>query len=77
MTDFVAKASGRHSFELGEGPVWNPSTGRLSTVDIFQRRVHIYTVGTSGPIHIDEFETEGDVGAALPLLNDQFLLCEC
>ena len=76
MTDFVAKASGRHSFELGEGPVWNPTTGRLSMVDIFQRRVHMYTMSPSGPMHIGEFETEGDVGAALPLVDNQFLLCE-
>lgn len=76
MTDLVAYASGRHSFELGEGPVWNPSTSRLSMVDIFQRRVHLYSVDKNGPVHEGEFETEGDVGAALPLADGSFLLCE-
>lgn len=76
MTLFVANPTGAHSFELGEGPVWNPVTKQLSTVDIFQRHVHLFDLENSTPVHRSSFETDGDVGAALPLLGGEFVLCE-
>ena len=76
MKNLVAKPTGAHSFELGEGPVWNPLSKQLSTVDIFQRRVHLFDLEDSTPVHRSSFETEGDVGAALPLLAGEFVLCE-
>lgn len=76
MTRFVARPTGAHSFELGEGPVWNPDTKQLSTVDIFQRQVHLFDIQNSYLSHRSSFETLGDVGAALPLSSGEFVLCE-
>ena len=76
MTEFVASPTGAHAFELGEGPVWNPQTKMLSTVDIFQRNVHLFELVDSIPVHRTSFETKGDVGAALPISSGSFLLCE-
>ena len=76
MTNFVAKPTGDYSFELGEGPVWNPDTRQLSTVDIFQREVHLFEIENSSLFHRSSFRTLGDVGAALPLAGGEFLLCE-
>lgn len=76
MSYFEAKPTGLNSFELGEGPVWNPLSERLSIVDIFQRRVHLYSLEADSLVHREEFATEGDVGAALPLSDGSFLLCE-
>ncbi len=76
MTEYQSTASGQFNFNLGEGPVWNPQTQQLSTVDIFERRVHLFELLDTRLAHVGEFETEGDVGAALPLSNGGFVLCE-
>lgn len=76
MTNYEAKPTGAHSFELGEGPVWNQHTGELSIVDIFQRQVHFFELKDSGPVHKSSFDTEGDVGAALPVSGGEIVLCE-
>lgn len=76
MAEYVSTPTGQFNFELGEGPVWNPVTQRLSTIDIFKRRVHVFELRDTQLVHVDEFATEGDVGAALPLADGGFVLCE-
>lgn len=76
MANFVSSPTGNFGFELGEGPVWNPLTNRLSMVDIFQRTVHLFSLDGTELKHEGEFRTEGDIGAALPLSDGSFLLCE-
>lgn len=53
----------RESAELGEGPTWDPVTGRLIWVDILGCRVHTYEPG-SGRRTV--MTTEQHVGAAKP-----------
>lgn len=76
MGNFHSVPTGKHAFELGEGPVWSPENQKLSIVDIFQRRVHLYELKETELIEQGGFETEGDIGAALPLANGEFVLCE-
>jgi sugar lactone lactonase YvrE len=75
MADQVSLPTGRHSFELGEGPVWNPARNQLSTVDIFARAVHLFTVQDGLIVETGSFDCEGDVGAALPTSDGGFVLC--
>ncbi|MFI6686375.1 SMP-30/gluconolactonase/LRE family protein [Streptomyces sp. NPDC050485] len=49
--------------ELGEGPTWDPATGRLIWVDILSSRIHTYAPG-SGRRSV--MATEQHVGAAKP-----------
>lgn len=49
--------------ELGEGPTWDPATGRLIWVDILSSRVHTYDPATGGRT---VRTTEQHVGAAKP-----------
>ena len=51
-------------------------TETLSIVDIFERRVHLLELDDSQVHHRGEFSTEGDIGAALPLSDGSFVLCE-
>ncbi|MGD6751898.1 SMP-30/gluconolactonase/LRE family protein [Streptomyces sp. BH105] len=53
----------RASAELGEGPTWDPATGRVIWVDILNSRVHTYELG-SGRRTV--MATEQHVGAAKP-----------
>ncbi|PKV83570.1 SMP-30/gluconolactonase/LRE family protein [Streptomyces sp. TLI_146] len=53
----------RASAELGEGPTWDPATGRLIWVDILASRIHTYEPG-SGRRTV--MATEQHVGAAKP-----------
>ena len=76
MVSYQATASGQFNFNLGEGPVWNPLSQRLSMVDIFERTVHIFEVSEGQLAHSQEFATDGDVGAALPTSDGAFVLCE-
>lgn len=76
MAKFDSIPTGQFSFELGEGPVWNPISKLLSTVDIFQKTVHLYSLDGISLKHETSFSTEGDVGAALPLRDGSFVLCE-
>lgn len=76
MAKYTSTPTGKFNFNLGEGPVWNPITQKLSMVDIFERRVHLFELHDTQLIHVDEFATEGDVGAALPLAEGGFVLCE-
>lgn len=76
MASYHSVPTGHHGFTLGEGPVWNPLTQTLSMVDIFERRVHLFDLRDTELHHREEFSTEGDVGAALPLADGGFVLCE-
>lgn len=53
----------RTTAELGEGPTWDPATGRLIWVDILRSRVHTYAP-ESGRRTV--LTTEQHVGAAKP-----------
>lgn len=53
----------REHAELGEGPTWDPATGRLIWVDILGSRVHTYEPGTG---RRTVMLTEQHVGAAKP-----------
>lgn len=76
MAKYQSKPTGNYALELGEGPVWNPIRQELSIVDIFSRRVHVFSLDGQELIPKYDFATEGDVGAALPLEDGSFLLCE-
>jgi len=75
MTEQVSSPTGELSLELGEGPVWNPAKNELSIVDIFARRVHLFTVQGGVLISKSSFDCPGDVGAALPTSEGGFVLC--
>ncbi|MEB8343630.1 SMP-30/gluconolactonase/LRE family protein [Streptomyces endophyticus] len=62
MTGRVEEAV-RASAELGEGPTWDPATGRVIWVDILNSRVHTYDPGSG---HRTVLATEQHVGAAKP-----------
>ncbi|MFG2721961.1 SMP-30/gluconolactonase/LRE family protein [Streptomyces sp. NPDC048416] len=49
--------------ELGEGPTWDPATGRLIWVDILSSRIHTFEPGTGRRTVL---ATEQHVGAAKP-----------
>lgn len=76
MTDYVSVPSGRYGLTLGEGPLWNPGTGELSIIDIFDKTVYRFEVRGTELTEVGSFRTEGDVGAALPLEDGHFLTCE-
>ncbi|MBT5247916.1 MAG: hypothetical protein HOL65_03905 [Microbacteriaceae bacterium] len=76
VVDYQSVPTGQFAFDFGEGPAWNPLTQRVSMVDIFERRVHLFELRDTHLIHRDEFATQGDVGAALPLADGGFVLCE-
>ncbi len=58
--------------ELGEGPFWDPRTGRLGLVDIVTGR--LYSGGSDGSLEL-QVELDTQLGAALPADEDgQFLL---
>jgi sugar lactone lactonase YvrE len=75
MTEQVSLPSGKFSFELGEGPVWNPLSQKLSIVDIFARMVHLFKVENGEILSSSSFHCEADVGAALPTSEGGFVLC--
>ena len=50
--------------ELGEGPVWDASTGQLVWVDILGRRVHRFR--PEDGVDVVVLETPSDVGAVAP-----------
>lgn len=56
----------RASAELGEGPTWDPATGRVIWVDILNSRVHTYEPGSG---HRTVLATEQHVGAAKPRIG--------
>jgi sugar lactone lactonase YvrE len=70
------KPSGQLRMELGEGPVWNDSTGRLTVVDVFGRKVHYLVPGATGWRLEKTIPTVSDVGAALTLDSGELLTCE-
>jgi sugar lactone lactonase YvrE len=76
MVEYHSVPTGQFAFDLGEGPVWNPHTERVSMVDIFNRRVYLFELRDGQLIKRDEFATQSDVGAALPLADGSFVLCE-
>ncbi|MGY0486731.1 SMP-30/gluconolactonase/LRE family protein [Streptomyces sp. WG-D5] len=53
----------RAAAELGEGPTWDPATGRVLWVDILGSRVHTYEPGSGRRTVL---ATEQHVGAAKP-----------
>ncbi|WP_369367223.1 SMP-30/gluconolactonase/LRE family protein [Streptomyces sp. CG4] len=53
----------RAAAELGEGPTWDPATGRLIWLDILGMRIHTYDPGTG---RRTVRTTEQHVGAAKP-----------
>ncbi|NJP99513.1 SMP-30/gluconolactonase/LRE family protein [Streptomyces sp. PLAI1-29] len=53
----------RETAQLGEGPTWDPATGRLIWVDILSSRVHTYAPATGGRTVL---LTAQHVGAAKP-----------
>ncbi|WP_406456969.1 SMP-30/gluconolactonase/LRE family protein [Streptomyces sp. NBC_00876] len=53
----------REHAELGEGPTWDPATGRLIWVDILSARIHTYDPATG---RRTVMATEQHVGAAKP-----------
>lgn len=76
MAEYLSTPTGQFSFALGEGPCWNPSTQRVSTVNIFDKEVHQFEISGTELTKVESFSTEGDVGAALPLADGSFVLCE-
>jgi sugar lactone lactonase YvrE len=58
--------------KLGEGPTWDPPTGRLLWVDILAPEVHAYDPGTG--IDTLLFQTESDVGAVKPRAGGGFVV---
>lgn len=76
MANYISTPTGNLSFGLGEGPSWNPKTKQVSVVNIFEKEVHLFTLSDTTLTKIESFQTEGDVGAALPLEGGSFLLCE-
>ena len=76
MADYHATPTGQSAFNLGEGPVWNPHTQKVSLIDIFGRQVHLYELQEDELIHRESFDTVGDIGAALPLADGSFVLGE-
>lgn len=76
MAEFLSTPTGKFSFGLGEGPSWNPTTKQVSMVNIFEKEVHLFSLSGTTLSHVDTFRTEGDIGAALPLSEGAFLLCE-
>jgi sugar lactone lactonase YvrE len=62
--------------ELGEGPVWNASTGTLTVVDIFGRSVHHLRPTPAGWNVEKTTKTGSDVGAAMILNSGELLTCE-
>ena len=76
MANYVSTPTGEFSFGLGEGPSWNPQTKKVSMVNIFEKEVHLFSLDGITLKKTQSFQTEGDVGAALPLADGYFLLCE-
>lgn len=76
MANYLSKPTGSFSFGLGEGPSWNPRNKIFSMVNIFDKEVHQFTLEDTELSHLEVFATEGDVGAALPLEDGSFVLCE-
>lgn len=76
MAEFHSTPTQKFSFGLGEGPSWNPNTKQVSMVNIFEKEVHLFSLSETTLSQVDTFHTEGDVGAALPLADGSFLLCE-
>lgn len=58
-----AEIAVRVAAELGEGPTWDPATGRLIWVDILSSRIHTYEPSTG---RRTVMATEQHVGAAKP-----------
>lgn len=52
--------------ELGEGPTWDPATGRLLWVDILGCRIHRFDPLSGADQH---FATDQHIGAAKPCLS--------
>lgn len=75
MAEQASRPTGRYSFELGEGPVWNPVKNELSIVDIFARTVHLFKLHKEEIVSKGSFDCPGDVGAALPTSDGGFVLC--
>lgn len=51
MTTWDAAVASSASYELGEGPLWNPDRGILLWVDILGGRVHIGGIDDGGGVH--------------------------
>lgn len=56
--------------------MWNPSTNRLSTVNIFDREVNLFELHEEKLKLVESFKCSGDVGAALPTADGGFVLCQ-
>ena len=69
------KSSG-HRAELGEGPVWDPETQELVTVDIFGKKVFRWQVVGESLARARVIPTDTYVGAAVPLSTGQLITCE-
>ncbi|MFE6130788.1 SMP-30/gluconolactonase/LRE family protein [Streptomyces sp. NPDC056437] len=59
----TVEVAARESAALGEGPTWDPATGRLIWVDILGSRIHTYEPGSNCRTVL---ATEQHVGAAKP-----------
>ncbi len=51
MTTWDADVASYTSYELGEGPLWNPDRGILLWVDILGCRVHVGALDDGGGVH--------------------------
>lgn len=63
MTGTRVEVAVRARAKLGEGPTWDPATGRLLWVDILSARIHTFDPASS---RRTVMATEQHVGAALP-----------
>ena len=70
MTDEVELALDARA-ELGEGPSWDPETGRLIWVDITAEVVHRFDPASG---HDERFEVGQPVGAAVPASDGRLAL---
>jgi len=63
-----------HDDSLGEGPVWDERTGRLTWVDIRRRRVQAWEPGSGGTVEFRELPDE--VSAAIPTNDGRYVVAQ-
>ena len=76
MAEYFGRPTGRASFRLGEEPVWHRILSQLSMVNILESEVDLFSFDAECLTWLESFQTEGDVGAALPVGVGGYLLYE-